>query len=86
MCAKGSFRRYVKPIENGRLSMPHVNQCQFMAGNGTVWSAPTKQVDTQWAYGDEERIRTVNKVRGTWMGWGLEWGDCSFYKRLTECR
>jgi len=65
--------RFVRPIETGRLDQPHVNQCQFMSGNGTVWSVPTQQVDTQWAYGDEERIRTVNKVQiggGIWKeGW-----------------
>ena len=53
--------KYVKPIETGELSLPHVNQCHFQ-GNGTSSSEKTVLVDTQWAYGDETRIRTVNKV------------------------
>ena len=54
--------KYVTPIATGDLQLPHVSQCSFTAENGTIWSTPTLQVDTQWAYGDDERIRTINKV------------------------
>ena len=54
--------KFVKPIELGDLSSIHVNQCHFELANGTIWSTATSLVDTQWAYGDEKRIRTVNKV------------------------
>lgn len=54
--------KYVTPIATGNLHLPHVSQCSFTAANGTTWSTPTLQVDTQWAYGDDERIRTINKA------------------------
>lgn len=54
--------KYVKPIESGDLSSVHVKQCHFRFRNGTTWSTETSIVGVQWAYGDEERIRTINKV------------------------
>ena len=54
--------KFVTPIATGELQLPHVSQCSFTAANGTTWSTPTLHVDTQWAYGDDERIRTVNRV------------------------
>lgn len=54
--------KYVRPIVTGDLTLPHVNKCSFTSANGSTWSTKTISVDTQWAYGDDERIRTVNKV------------------------
>lgn len=54
--------KFVTPIATGDLQLPHVSQCSFKAANGTIWSTSTLQVDTQWAYGDDDRIRTINKV------------------------
>lgn len=55
--------KYVEPIATGNLRLPHVNHCTFTAANGTAWSTATLNVDTQWAYGDDERIRKINKVQ-----------------------
>lgn len=55
--------KYVDPIGAGRLEQPHVSRCHFLAANGSGWSVPTQLVDVQWKYGDDERIRAVNKAR-----------------------
>ena len=65
--------KYVEPISNGERQRPHVNSCHFIAKNGTNFTVPTILVNTQWAYGDAERIRTVNKVR-----------NCQFSQELSE--
>lgn len=54
--------KYVEPIAYQQLSKPHVNQCSVVAENGSMYSVPTVQVDTQWAYGGPEQIERVNKV------------------------
>lgn len=54
--------KYVEPIATRNLEKPHVNHCFFMAANGSSWSTATENVNTQWAYGDDERIRKINKV------------------------
>ena len=57
--------KFVDPIGAGDTHKPHVNQCHFLAANGTSWSVPTEKVELQWAYGDAEHIRTINKVLST---------------------